>query len=97
LVTERSGRGSSKRAKNPIAEARGCATNSKGLRASIRRARIFRFSLGGILSTRKRQRTVPELVKHARYHWLLLAEGHLTRRRFGEMLGRIALLPIPTG
>jgi hypothetical protein len=24
-------------------------------------------------------------------------EGHLTRRRFGAMLGRIALLPIPTG
>jgi hypothetical protein len=37
------------------------------------------------------------LVKHARYYWLLLAEGHLTRRRFGAMLGRIALLPIPTG
>ena len=29
--------------------------------------------------------------------WLLLAEGHLTRRRFGAMLGRIALLRIPTG
>jgi hypothetical protein len=26
-----------------------------------------------------------------------LPEGHLTRRRFGAMLGRIALLPIPTG
>ncbi|HZL67851.1 MAG TPA: hypothetical protein VFC29_11025 [Candidatus Limnocylindrales bacterium] len=37
------------------------------------------------------------LVKHARYYWLLLAEGHLTRRRFGAMLGRIAQLPIPTG
>jgi hypothetical protein len=37
------------------------------------------------------------LVKHARYYWLLLAEGHLTRRRFAAMLGRIALLPIPTG
>jgi hypothetical protein len=36
-------------------------------------------------------------VKHARYYWLLLAEGHLTRLRFGAMLGRIALLPIPTG
>ena len=23
------------------------------------------------------------LVKHARYYWLLLAEGHLTRQRFG--------------
>jgi hypothetical protein len=28
---------------------------------------------------------------------LLLAEGHLTRRRFGAMTGRIALLPVPTG
>jgi hypothetical protein len=37
------------------------------------------------------------LVKHARYYWLLLAEGHLNRRRFGAMLGRIALLPILTG
>ena len=27
----------------------------------------------------------------------LLAESHLNRRRFGTMLGRIALLPIPTG
>jgi hypothetical protein len=36
-------------------------------------------------------------VKHARYYWLFLAERHLTRRRFGAMLGRIALLPEPTG
>jgi hypothetical protein len=42
-------------------------------------------------------KTGGRLVKHARYHWLLLAEGHLTRRRFGAMLGRIALLPILTG
>ena len=28
---------------------------------------------------------------------LLLAEGHLTRRRFGAMLGRIALLPLQAG
>jgi hypothetical protein len=42
-------------------------------------------------------KTGGRLVKHARYYWLLLAESHLTRRRFGAMLGRIALLPIPTG
>ena len=42
-------------------------------------------------------KTGGRLVKHARYYWLLLAEGHLTRRRFGAMLGRIALLTIPTG
>jgi hypothetical protein len=34
-----------------------------------------------------------QLVKHARYYWVFLAEGHLNRRRFGAMLGRIALLP----
>jgi hypothetical protein len=36
-------------------------------------------------------------VKHARYYWLLLAEGHLNRRRFAVVLGRIALLPVPAG
>jgi Transposase DDE domain group 1 len=42
-------------------------------------------------------KTGGRLVKHARYYWLLLAEEHLNRRRFGAMLSRIALLPIPTG
>jgi Transposase DDE domain group 1 len=42
-------------------------------------------------------KTGGRLVKHARYYWLLLAEGHLNRRRFEAMLGRIALLPVPTG
>ncbi len=37
------------------------------------------------------------LVKHARYYWLLLAEGHLTRQRFGSMLRMIAALPLPDG
>jgi len=32
-------------------------------------------------------------VKHARYYWLLLAEGQLTRRLFGAMLDRIWALP----
>jgi len=40
-------------------------------------------------------KTGGRLVKHARYYWLLLAEGHLTRGRFAAMLGRIALLPLP--
>jgi hypothetical protein len=42
-------------------------------------------------------RTGGRLVKHARYYWLLLAEGHLTRRLFGSMVRRIAALPLPTG
>ena len=33
------------------------------------------------------------LVKHARYYWLMLAEGHFTRRVFGAMVRRIAALP----
>jgi hypothetical protein len=37
------------------------------------------------------------LIKHARYYWLLLAEGHLTRRLFGSMVRQIAALPLPTG
>jgi hypothetical protein len=42
-------------------------------------------------------KTGGRLVKHARYYWLLLAEGHLNRRGFGAMLGRIAPLPVLTG
>src|ERR1700741_2236027 len=34
-------------------------------------------------------KTGGRLVKHARYYWFLLAEGHLTRRLFGSMLRRI--------
>jgi len=37
------------------------------------------------------------LVKHARYYWLLLAEGHLSRRLFGSTLRIIAALPLPDG
>ncbi len=42
-------------------------------------------------------KTGARLVKHARYYWLLLAEGHLTRRVFGAILRRIWALPLPTG
>ena len=44
-----------------------------------------------------RSDVAPPLVKHARYYWLLLAEGHLTRRLFGDMLRRIWALPVPGG
>jgi hypothetical protein len=40
-------------------------------------------------------KTGGRLVKHARYYWLLLAEGHLTRRLFEAMLQRIWALPLP--
>ena len=42
-------------------------------------------------------KTDGRLVKHARYYWLLLAEGHLHRRLFGDMLRRIWALPVPDG
>ncbi len=37
------------------------------------------------------------LVKHARYYWLLLAEGHLTRCLFGAILRRLEALSVPAG
>ena len=42
-------------------------------------------------------KTGGRLVKHARYYWLLLAEGHLTRRLFASMVGRIDGLALPSG
>jgi hypothetical protein len=42
-------------------------------------------------------KTGGRLVNHARYDWLVLAEGHLTRRLFGAMAQRIAALPVPAG
>ena len=57
--------------------------------------RIANWSL---TSLQQRQvKTGGRLVKHARYHWLLLAESHLTRRLFGGMVRRMAALPLPTG
>ena len=37
------------------------------------------------------------LVKHARYYWLLLAEGNLTRSLFGVILQRLTALSVPAG
>ena len=42
-------------------------------------------------------KTGGRLVKHARYYWLLPAEGHLNRKLFGQMLGRLVALPVPGG
>ena len=42
-------------------------------------------------------KTGGRLIKHARYYWLLLAEGHLNRRLFGSMLRRMWALPLPSG
>ena len=48
--------------------------------------RIKRWSLTSL--QQRLVKTGGRLVKHARYYWLLLAEGHLTRRLFGDMLRR---------
>jgi hypothetical protein len=42
-------------------------------------------------------KTGGRLIKHARYYWLLLTESQMTRRLFGSMLRRIAMLPSPAG
>ena len=42
-------------------------------------------------------KTGGRLVKHARYYWLLLAEGHLTRTLFGAILRRLTALSVPAG
>ena len=42
-------------------------------------------------------KTGGRLVKHTRYYWLLLAEGHLNRKLSAQMLGRLAALPVPGG
>ncbi len=42
-------------------------------------------------------KTGGRLLKHARYYWLLLAEGHLNRKLFGDMLRRLSALPVPGG
>ena len=57
--------------------------------------RIKRWSLTSL--QQRLVKTRGRLVKHARYYWLLLAEGHLTRRLFGDMLRRIWALPVPAG
>jgi len=41
-------------------------------------------------------KTAGRLVKHARYYWLLPAEGHLQRRLFGEILRLMDPLPVPS-
>jgi hypothetical protein len=42
-------------------------------------------------------KTGGRLIKHARYFWLLLAEGHLPRRLFGAIAQRLGTLAVPAG
>jgi hypothetical protein len=59
-------------------------------------ARVANWSLTSL--QQRLVKTGGRLVKHARYYWLLLAESHLTRRLFADMLAKIGMLPpSPTG
>jgi hypothetical protein len=51
----------------------------------------------GIPPHQRLVKTGKRLIKHARYHRLLFAKGHLHRRLFGRMLRRIYALPVPIG
>jgi len=57
--------------------------------------RIEKWSLTSL--QQRLVKTGGRLVKHARYYWLFLAEGHLNRRLFASMLRLIAALPLPDG
>jgi len=57
--------------------------------------RIDAWSLTSL--QRRLVKTGARLVKHARFYWLLLAEGHPHRCLFDQMLQRIWALPVPSG
>jgi hypothetical protein len=57
--------------------------------------RIEKWSLTSL--QQRLVKTGGRLIRHARYFWLLLAEGHLTKRLFSTMLRRIEALPLPAG
>jgi len=68
-------------------------------RRVVLRLRVGNWSLTGL--QQRWVKTGGRLIKHAWYYWLLLAEGHLTRRLFGAMLRRgpegAPALPAPAG
>ena len=57
--------------------------------------RIEKWSLRSL--QQRLGKTGGRLVQHARYYWLLWAEGHLSRRLFVAMLRRIGALSLPAG
>jgi hypothetical protein len=72
--------------------------SKEGRRHSIPQAPPARIGKWSLTSLQQRLvKTGGRLIQHARYYWLLLAESHLTRRLFGNMLQKIAALPSPVG
>jgi hypothetical protein len=59
--------------------------------------RLWTATAPGSPQQQRLVKTGGRLIKHARYYWLLLAESHLTRRLFGGMLRRIAMVASPAG
>lgn len=57
--------------------------------------RIEKWSLTSL--QQRLVKTGGRLIRHARYFWLLLAEGRLTKRLFAAMFRRIAASPLPSG
>ena len=55
-------------------------------RRVVLRLRVGKWSLTSL--QQRLVKTGGRLIQHARHYWLLLAEGHLTRRLFGAMLRR---------
>jgi hypothetical protein len=71
--------------------------NSAGLGVERKRAYYFGEILYRTSLQQRLVKTGGRLVKHARYHWLMLAESHLTRRLFAGMVRRIDALALATG
>jgi hypothetical protein len=60
-------------------------------------AKNWELVLNKTIPQQRLVKTGGRLVRHARYYWLLLAEGRLSRRLFGSMLRMVAALPLPDG
>ncbi|HWY21861.1 MAG TPA: hypothetical protein VNX26_11625 [Candidatus Acidoferrum sp.] len=57
------------------------------------RRQALPYGIENLSLTSLQQRLVKtggRLVKHARYYWVMLAEGHLTKWSFGSTLSRLA-------
>jgi len=76
----------------PIESAEAAASRRNDSWSSVRKTDNWSCQLAQRLV-----KTGGRLVKHARYYWMMLAEGHLTRRLFASMLRRILALPLPAG
>ena len=81
--------------RGPVVVERDCQ-QSRELVAAPRAAEADRHV--SLVSLQQRLvKTGGRLVRHARYFWLLLPEGHLTRWLFGAILRRLEVLPGPAG